>query len=434
MTVTNPDVIIVGAGIAGVTAARTLMQHGVSVLVLEARDRIGGRAYTEQETFGVPYDHGCTWLHSADENPLSSLIRDQTGYDTFDFGAREPIYFVQGQGEGGRGARRATEQEIQEIEKAEDALYDDLWAYDVVTHGDTSIHNLRPPKNKWDELAQLRKGPFEAGVHSDRLSVIDYQTQYETGTEWMVPQGFAAGIFKALGSVPVKLGTVVEKIDWQGQEVKVRSNQGTMTCRAVVVTVPTEIIADETLKFSPGLPQDKMAAFHALPMALLDKISLQFDLGFKALIPDADTNEAYIEAPQGMDQIDSWHSHLLCPFGQAMSTMFVGGQLARDLTESNQEAVQDFAVSSLASVLGNDVKKLVGKGHATKWLADPFARGGYAYSSIGKNHLREVARQSVANRLFFAGEALHGKWATMAPGAYLTGQQAAHEIMDHVIL
>ncbi|KKJ78688.1 hypothetical protein WH95_00975 [Kiloniella litopenaei] len=426
----NPDVIVIGAGIAGVTAARTLMQQGVSVLVLEARDRIGGRAYTEQETFGVPYDHGCTWLHSADVNPLSPLIRDQAGYDIFDFGAREPIYFVRENQTGHQTGRRATAQEVIDIEKAEDALYDDLWAYDAVTHGDISIHDLRPPKNKWDALAQLRKGPFEAGVHSDRLSVIDYQTQYETGTEWMVPQGFAAGIFKTLGPVPVTLGVTVEKVDWQGPTIKVQTNQGTITCRAVVVTVPTEIIADETLKFLPALPADKMAAFHELPMAVLDKITLQFDPAFRSLVPDADTNEAYIEAPQGMNQIDSWHSHLLCPFGQAMSTMFVGGQLARDISADSQEAAKDFALSSLASVLGSDVKKLFRKGHATKWLADTFARGGYAYSNVGKNHLRETARRPVAERLFFAGEALHGKWATMAPGAYLTGQQAANEIID----
>ncbi|WP_085908979.1 flavin monoamine oxidase family protein [Kiloniella majae] len=430
---TNPDVIIIGAGIAGVTAARTLIQQGISVLVLEARNRIGGRAYTECETFGVPYDHGCTWLHSADENPLSSLVRDKVGFDIFDFGEREPIYFVHRSREGNQGARRASEQEVIEIEKAENALYDDLWGYDAVKNGDTSIHNLRPPRDNWDQLAQLRKGPFEAGVHSNHLSVIDYQTQYETGTEWMVPQGLAAGIFKALGPVPVKLKTVVESIDWQGHDIKVQSNQGTITCRAVLVTVPTEIIADETLMFLPALPQEKMAAFNQLPMGVLDKITLQFDPAFKSLIPDANTNEAYLETPKGMKQTDSWHSHLLCPFGAPMSTMFVGGDLARDLTSESDEVAQDFALSSLASVLGEDVKKLFLKGHKTAWLADPFARGGYAYSNIGKNHLREVARQPVDDRLFFAGEALHGKWASMAPGAYETGHQAANEIIKSLV-
>ncbi|WP_120497485.1 NAD(P)/FAD-dependent oxidoreductase [Kiloniella sp. EL199] len=433
LDVANPDVVVIGAGIAGVTAARTLMQKGVSVLVLEARDRIGGRAYTECETFGVPYDHGCAWLHSADKNPLSSLVRDKAEFDVFDFGKREPIYFVHRSRGGNRGGRRATEQEVIEIEKAEDALYDDLWGYDAVKNGDISIYNLRPPRDRWDELAQLRKGPLEAGVDSGCLSVIDYQTQYETGTEWMVPQGLASGIFKALGPVPVKLGTVVEKVDWQGQDIKLQSNQGTMTCRVVLVTVPTGVIADEALTFLPALPQEKMAAFHELPMGLLDKITLQFDIGFKSLVPDANTNEAYLQASKGIRQTDSWHSHLLCPFGEPMSTMFVGGDLARDLTTGNDEAAQDFALSSLASVLGEDVRKFFRKGHKTKWLADPFARGGYAYSNIGKNHLREVARQPVADRLFFAGEALHGKWASMAPGAYETGRQAANEIINSIV-
>ncbi len=417
----NPDVIVVGAGIAGVSAACKLMDQGLSVLVLEARDRIGGRAYTESETFGVPYDHGCAWLHSADVNPLVPLIRDKAGFEIFDQGARDPIYFCEG--------RRASKPEVTQIEQAEDALYDDLWAYDANGKGDISIHDLRPPQDSWDQLAHLRKGPLEAGVSSDHLSVIDYQTQYETGTEWMVPKGLAAGIFKALGPVPVKLGTRVEKIEWGNKQVSLHTDQGTLSCRAVVITVPTEIIADESIAFSPALPPEKMAAFHALPMAVLDKITLQFSDSFNVLLPGVNTNEAYLQLQVGADEGDKWHNHLLRPFDLPMSTMFVGGELAKELTREAEEAVCDYALGSLASILGNDIKKLFVKGHFTRWLADPFARGGYAYSNIGQNHQREIARSPVGERLFFAGEALHGKWASMAPGAYLTGEQAAEEVL-----
>ncbi|MEH6631334.1 MAG: NAD(P)/FAD-dependent oxidoreductase [Halopseudomonas aestusnigri] len=421
----TPDVIVVGAGIAGVASARKLMMHGVSVLVLEARDRIGGRAYTESDTFGVPYDHGCAWLHSADVNPLSTLIKDTPGFDIFDHGALETQFYCSG--------RKASPEDYASAEKSEDALYDDLWAYDAEAGGDISIHDLRPPKNEWDLLAQLRKGEFEAGQKTQDLSVIDYQTQHESGTEWLVPQGLAAGIFKALGEVPVKLNTPVNKINWGGKAVIIETDQGNISCKAVVITVPTEIIADETLKFEPCLPADKVEAFSQLPMGVLDKITLQFKDEFNSLLSDLHTTTAYIRDQSDQGDVGSgmWRDHLIRPFGQALDTMFVGGQFARDLTaEKDADRLAfDLALNSLSDVFGADVKKLFVGGHFTKWHADPWARGGYAYSNIGHNHKRETARLPVEGRLFFAGEALHGKWASMAPGAYLTGRQAAEEVL-----
>ncbi|MFD2205605.1 flavin monoamine oxidase family protein [Kiloniella antarctica] len=429
---TNPDVIIMGAGIAGVSAARKLMDNGLNVLVLEARNRIGGRAYTESETFGMPYDHGCTWLHSADVNPLSPLIEQTPGFDIFDHGALDEKFYCTG--------RLATADEQTRIEQAEDALYDDLWAYDAKTRGDISIYDLRPPQNQWDCLAHLRKGEFEAGQKTNDLSVVDYQTQYETGTEWLVPQGLSAGIFAALGNVPVRLNTQVNKIRWGRKGVSLETSQGVVETKAVVVTVPTEIIADETLKFEPQLPAEKREAFSQLPMGVLDKITLQFKEEFNSLYSDLNTITAYVQeagsnssngSNRGYGQ-GGWQDHFIRPFGQALDTMFIGGQLARDLTaEKDADRLAfDMALNSLAGIMGNDIKKLFVKGHFTKWHADPWARGGYAYSNIGHNHKREVARRPVEGRLFFAGEALHGKWASMAPGAYLTGQQAAEEVLS----
>ncbi|WP_419904806.1 flavin monoamine oxidase family protein [Kiloniella sp.] len=418
----NPEVVIVGAGIAGIAAARRLMTEGVSVVVLEARDRIGGRAYTESETFGVPYDHGCAWLHSADVNPLSLLVKETPGFDILDHGAVASKFYCSG--------REATPEQYASAEQAEDALYDDLWAYDAVAGGDISIHKLRPPKSAWDTLAHLRKGEFEAGQKTRDLSVIDYQTQYETGTEWLVPQGLAAGIFKALGEVPVKLNTQVKKVNWCGPSVLVETNYGSIACKAVMVTVPTEIITDETLQFEPLLPVEKMEAFSQLPMGVLDKITLQFDDAFNSLLSDLNTTTAYLQGGEEAGEC-TWTDHLLRPFGQAMDTMFVGGQLARDLAAEKDADILafDLALNFLSEVFGSDVKKLFLKGHFTKWHADPWARGGYAYSNVGHNHKREIARLPVEDRLFFAGEALHGKWASMAPGAYETGRQAADEIL-----
>ncbi|MCZ4279190.1 NAD(P)/FAD-dependent oxidoreductase [Kiloniella laminariae] len=421
----DPDVVVIGAGIAGVAAARALQEKGVSVLVLEARNRIGGRAFTESTTFGVAYDHGCTWLHSADVNPLTPLVTEDAGFSIFDYGAGDEFFYSEGHPVKGI--------DLTALDQAEDALFDDLNRYDVAGQGDISIHDLRPPKNQWDGLAQLRKGEFEAGVESEKLSVADYQTQHESGTEWMVPGGMATAVFTALGPVPVQLNTRVEKVDWSGIGVRLLTNQGDLRCKAVIITVPTEIIADETLQFEPQLPDWKMTAFQQLPMAVLDKVTLQFTEDFNQLLPQMNTASCYIRdhlPPElAKDPRAGWRNHVLRPYGQAMDTVFVGGDLARNLTadKDGEKVACEMALETLAGIWGSDIRKMFIKGHFTRWLADPLARGAYAYSTVGQNHQREEARRPLAERLFFAGEALHGPWATMAPGAYLTGLQAAEE-------
>ena len=411
---TNPDVVVVGAGIAGITAARDLRARGLTVTVIEARDRIGGRAHTESDTFGFPYDHGCAWLHSADRNPLTDLITDVAGFATYDEGDREAWLYVDG--------AEAGEDDYEAAEDAYEHLVRKIDDYDVDDHGDRSVRRLAPPEGRFERLAHALKGEFEAGTETDHLSVLDDQTQIGTGVEWMVPQGMAAGIFRALGPVPVHLGTGVTKIDWGGKDVRVETTDGTIRTGAVIVTVPTDIVADGTLAFDPALPDWKMSAFHAVPMAVLDKIALQFTPAFRALLAEADTNTALIEDAKGM-----WWDHLLCPFGLPASVAFVGGQFARDLSAAPDadQAAFDLALDSLVSAFGTDIRDMFVKGHFTKWAQDPLARGAYTAAKVGRAGQRKVLQAPVDDRLFFAGEAMVPEWATQATAAYLSGQTAA---------
>ena len=207
----HPDVIIIGAGIAGFTAARQLSQAGISFTVVEARNRIGGRAFTESDTFGVPYDHGCAWLHSADKNPLTPLIKD-AGFDTFNEGGSGEAWMYS-------DGRELNDKQYGKAAKAIQRLETRVDDYDIEDFGDKSARAISKPKNKWDRLAHLVMGEYEAGIGTDKLSSQDYQSQIGTGQEWMVPKGMAAGIFAALGPVPVSLNTKVTKIRWGGKFV-----------------------------------------------------------------------------------------------------------------------------------------------------------------------------------------------------------------------
>ena len=383
----NPDVVVVGAGIAGITAARTLRQAGVEVAVLEARNRIGGRAYTESKTFGVPYDHGCAWLHSANVNPLTKLVKD-AGFEIEDEEDTDTWLYLDGE--------EATDDQYESLEDAYESLsgaIDRAYDEDEQSGQDMSLTELRPPPNRFDRMAHEMFGPLEAGEDPENLSAVDIFSQVGTGVEWMVPDGMAAAIFKALGPVPVQLSTTVKKIKWGDPEIAVETNQGTLRAKAVIITVPTEIIADGTIAFEPALPDWKLDAYRNVPMGVLDKITTQFS---RNVFEDAELTTLYEQT--GADG-HVW-DHLLRPFGHNLVVTFIGGQFARDLTREGDEAAFDLALDSLTEVFGSDIRKTFVKGHFTKWDADPLARG--AYSFVRPNHVRDRGdtggRQAVFRR------------------------------------
>lgn len=405
----TPDVVVIGAGIAGITAARDLMKKGVSVSVLEARNRMGGRAFTESKTFGFPYDHGCAWLHSANKNPLTPLVR-RAGYKVVDDSASDVWLYS--------GGEELSGDQYDLAERAVETFANRVDGYDTAAHGDKSAHAIRPPRNKWDRLAHLIMGEYEAGVSTKKLSALDFQTQIGTGVERLVPNGMAAGILKALGPVPVSLGTVVKRVNWGGKTISVETNKGTLTAKAVIVTVPTDIISSRTIAFKPALPGWKMSAYQNCPMGVFDKTALLFKPEFNDYLEEANTTSVYIEY-KGV-----WRSHVLRPFGLPLVIAFTGGEQSRGLSRA---AAVDLAMGALVDAFGSDVRSMFVKGHYTNWGADPFARGAYSYAKVDKNSARQKIADPIDNRLFFAGEACVPRWATQAPGAYLSGQQAAKQ-------
>ena len=230
------DVVVVGAGIAGITAARLLREQGYSVTVLEARSRIGGRAYTESKTFGIPYDHGCAWLHSADINPLTDMVRG-AGYDVQDEGSRDIWLHFDGQ--------EASDGDYASAGEAYGMLQDRLESWSG--ERDMSVAELSPPNDRFDRLAHARLGPLEAGVETSSLSVADVNVQEGTGVEYMVPGGMAKAILDGIGGVDVELGKPVDLIDWSGDAVAISGIWGTLTARTVVITVSSGVLASGQL-------------------------------------------------------------------------------------------------------------------------------------------------------------------------------------------
>ena len=268
------DVIVIGAGIAGLTAAKALIDEGANVTVIEARDRIGGRAYTESTTFGVPYDHGCAWLHSANKNPLTKLIRNQ-GIQTFDEGNSQGDTWLYMDGQ------EASTQQYSALEETLETLHEKIdHAEDYYEEygRDLAIAEIDRPQDRLKRISHATVGALEAGVDTDLLSLYDVYSQIGTGVEWMVPSGMASGIISGIGKVPVSLNTQAQKINWQNESVVVETNKGIIKAKAVLITVPPALIADNTLRFDPLLPSWKAQAAQDLPMGLLFVlVGLDFD-------------------------------------------------------------------------------------------------------------------------------------------------------------
>ncbi len=408
----NPDVVIVGAGAAGLGAARTLIDKGLGVAVLEARDRIGGRAHTESATFGVPYDHGCHWLHSAYRNPWVRYAEDN-GFDAYVEPDRQTIYV---------GDRPATRDE----NNAANIAYSDLWRAiaDAGREGnDVSAASVAPVTGAWDALAAARIGPWSMGKDLEDFSCLDWWNS-DGGDDWFCREGFGTLVAHYGRGLPVRLSTPVTGIRWNGPDVAVDTADGTLIAKAVLLTVSTGVLASGGIEFTPALPPEKVESFHRLPMGTYNHIALQFSENVFGTGPDhyfsyqTDTTDAV--------------GFLTNVSGTDLNFGYVGGDFGRGLEKAGVAAAVDWGLGELRKIFGSTIDKAFVKGNFTRWGEDPWTIGSYASAEPGYTHMRGALRKTVAERIFFAGEACHhSMWATCG-GALLSGINVARRVSHAV--
>ena len=406
----KPDVVVVGAGMAGLAAARRLTEHGCSTVILEARDRIGGRAYTEHTTFGVPYDHGCMWLHSADINPLGPIARD-LGFEV-KRSRRTWRTALDGQldrGEAGGNKARDTVTELKEL------------LFRVAREGrDIAAADVWPETDRWRRIAATIVCRNFQNVEPDALSTADWAQQEETGINEYLPAGLGSMVAAYGMDLPVRLATPVRAIRRDDRGVTIETDGDTVTARAAVVTVSTGILESGRIAFDPPLPAWKRDAIAALPMGVLDKVTLAYDADLFGLGRDVSiVTQEDDSAPVFMLR--------LRPFDQDYIIAFVGADLARSLEAAGAVAAVSRVRGIIRRLIGPAEERAFRTGHATAWAADPWALGAYSGALPGKAHMRREMAKPIDDRLFFAGEAGEAKWAAQLAGAYLSGRRAADE-------
>lgn len=402
------DVVVIGAGAAGIGAGQRLIAAGLRTIILEARDRIGGRSHTVATAAG-PVDLGCEWLHSADRNPFTTIAQ---GFGLA-LDERLPDW-------GGRLRRLgASAAEEADWYRARDEFHERLEAAGAAAAPDAPASTLLPPGGRWNALLDA-VSTWANGAELDRISIKDYASYDDSGINWRVRDGYGMLIARVAAGLPVSLATPVSGIDHRGRTILVEAAGTSIRTRAVLVTVPPTLLAAETIRFTPRLPDDKLAAAHVVMLGLANKLFLALD----GTPPDLPPNSHVLGA---RDRVATG-SYELRPHGRAIVAAYFGGTLARELEQAGPAAMTDFAIGELAQIFGSAMRRQLRHLASSAWHGDPFARGSYSQALPGHAGERATLARSIDDRVFFAGEAcIPGDFST-AHGAYLSGRAAAAEI------
>jgi monoamine oxidase len=406
---TVPDVLVIGAGGAGLVAAKELTAKGVSVLVLEARDRIGGRAFTDG-SLGVAWDRGCSWLHDSNVNPWVDYARRN------DFEI-QPDRFPREIYDGARrlggaetaGYRAVTERVERELRRAGGR------GLDIPAEAALTQETLADP---WYPMAMDELTGGE-GVELANYSALDSHRYDEDGEDYVIPRGLGTLLAHYAKGVEVKLKTPVTRIRWGGHGVAADTAAGAVTARIAVVALPSAIVAEGSVIFSPHLPAEVLQAHHDLPLGVLDKVALRFK---RNVFPSESTEFLRMKSDDGRG-LDYLTRHT----GENVCIAFARGRLARDLEARGEAAALEQALDELVAMLGSDVGKHFDKGAATAWASDPYARGAWSYCVPGRYGARALLTRPVGRRIVFAGEHTEQAAYGTLHGAYLSGVRAAAE-------
>lgn len=403
------DVAIVGAGAAGIAAARRIGAAGRRVVVLEAAERVGGRCITDMTTFGVPYDVGAHWLHVPETNPLAKMAPG-TGLEIYPAPPGQRIRI---------GRRNARESELEEYLSV---LARGKRAIEDAARGKVDVSCAQAmPKDlgEWRHLMEFYLGPFSCGKDFPELSVVDFTRSHERDVDAYCRQGFGALVTKLAEGLPVQLSTPVTKITAQGRSgfLIETAGKGSLQARAVIVTVSTNVLLDGKIAFAPALPKRQLDALSRLRLGHYERIALEvvgnpFGLSRDDLVFEkADSNRtAALLANVG---------------GSSLAYVDVAGSFGRELAAKGPRDMTAFAMDWLDKLYGADVKKAITRTHATQWALSPFVQGSFSAASVGGQPSRRILMEPLLDRVFYAGEAAHETlWGTVG-GAWESGERAA---------
>ena len=432
----DADVIVVGAGLAGMGAGQALKLRGIPAIVLEARDRIGGRCFCDN-SFPAPFDFGGQFFQQVvpnalggTNNPLYDMYRAQGGPDV-------PCVLSPSFVANGQLLPDAEQEPFQETVAAVAA---------AIAAAGVAAQLGAPDISATDATAFLADLPWYTmttaflslalDAPADRLSSQDVWNDVQfainpggSPSDKVNPTGMGNFAAQFAEGLDIRLATPVTAIDLtDADQITVITDQGPLTARAVIVTAPVTVLAAGKITFTPQLPAAYQQAFADLPFGLVDKLGIAFSSDVLGATPPNTVITRHLDA-----NLDAFAMALAGLAGQPMMNLFFADDLAHELEAGGQAAQEAFAREFLADTYGADAAKAMERTIIHPWGTDPWTMGSYSAAKVGKAGARATLAQPIEDRLYFAGEAVSTYAHSSLHGAYLTGQQAALQIADHLM-
>lgn len=428
------DTIVVGAGVSGLAAARDLADAGQRVVVLEARDRIGGRVHTERID-GRVTDVGASWIHGIENSPVYDAVRS-FGMDTVEFtmgsyqaGGRPVVYFDP---EGARLSDEAAAAFIADVATLDTALAAVISGFGAGVSYEQAVDQALGELGWGEDRAQRvreyhrHRSEEQYGVAAALLDAHGLDDDAIEGDEVVFPGGYDVLATRLADGLDVRLEHEAVRVEWSGSGVEVSVDGHVFTAARAIVTVPVGVLKSGSLVFDPPLPEPVAGALDRLEMNAFEKIFLRFDEAF--------WDDVYAIRRQG-EAGEWWHSwyNLTALHGEPTLLTFAAGECAKATREWSDEAIVESVMERLREIYGAEVPDPV---HAriTRWQDDPWSHGSYAYMSVGSvpedHELLATPLGGATPVLQLAGEATWQDDPATVTAALLSGRRAAARILE----
>ena len=425
------DTIVIGAGIAGLTTARLLTDAGHRTVVVEARDRIGGRVWTDRSD-GRVTDRGASWIHGIADSPVAAAASA--------FGMRMVEFTVGGyqpdsrpmahySPEGARLSPAAAAAYVADIHAVDAALIEAIAAsgalatYSDVTETALGAQGWPPERTQRVREYLEHRSEEQYGAAITDLAAHGLDDDQIDGDEVVFPDGYDALARGIAPGLDIRLSHIVSHVRWGADGVAVTSDRGVFTARQAVVTVPVGVLQSDGFAIEPALPNPVAAALARLRMNAFEKVFLRFSERFW----DAGVYAIRQQGPAGR----WWHSwyDLTALHDEPTLLTFAAGPAAVATRSWTDAEVVASVMAPLRRLFGEDIADPVAV-QRTAWQDDPFARGSYAFMLPGSTTAdHDALATPIGEVLHIAGEATWTDDPATVTAALCSGHRAAQNVL-----
>lgn len=421
LTHKESEVIIIGAGIAGLACAKLLTQNDYNVIILEGRNRIGGRIWTDRST-GVPLDMGASWIHGPKgDNPITPIAEKikATMYCTKDDSLM--VYDENGQRIDDEKMDKYYKQYNQIIKKAKQSGSSTKSLANAIKEVNPTALNDIIMQYQFSAYTE-----FDYGGALELMSSINYdEDERFAGKDVLFPNGYDTIPNYLAKDLDIRLNQIVNQIDYSQENIKITTSKGIFKTKHIVVTVPLGVLKKNSINFLPALPAEKQKIIKRLPMGTVNKVFLEFDNCFW---------DEKIQYFGYAGKIKGQYNYFLntkkfVPDKNILLT-FGFGNYGLTMEKQTDAQIQNDIMAILKKIYGEKIPAPQ-KIKVSRWNNDIFSYGAYSFAGINcDNEDFEKLGKTIAQKLFFAGEHTHTQYRGTVHGAYLSGIRAARRIME----